>query len=636
MNPLDQPLDTFPKIFRYRCNTQGRKIAIRKKEFGIWNEYTWEECYQKVKFACLGLVELGMKHSDKISIIGDNDPQWLWGQLGAWGAGGVVTGLFSDATPIEIKYILEHSECRFIIANDQEQVDKLLQIKNSLPLIQKIIYWDPKGLRNYEDPILISFEKLLDLGQKRDVEKPDEFDSLITHGKGEDVCLLLYTSGTTGLPKGVMISHKSMILSAEAMLKVFSFTVEDDLFSAFPAAWMGEQLFGICNHLVAGCKLNYPEEPESVQENMREISPTLAVFGPRQWEGICSTIRVKMEDADWIKRSMFKLCLPMGQKVVNLYFQKKKVNLFLRVLHVICRAVVFNHLLDKIGMRKSRVFITGSAALSPDTFRFLHTIGVKLRQAYAGTEFCFACGHLGSDIRAETLGPPASGIKIQISPEGEILIGGETIFKGYYKDPESTLRVLKDGWFHTGDAGHLTEDGHLVYLDRVSELGELADGTRYAPQYIEGRLRFSPYLKDALVVGSKEHEFVSAVLNINFDMVGKWAETNRIAYTTFVDLSQKEEVAELILNDLKAVNSYLPLKCRIKKFVLLHKEFDPDEGELTRTRKLRRRFMEQRYDHMIEAIYKGEKEVNTEATVKYRDGREATVKTAIHIREIKV
>ncbi|MDY7037109.1 MAG: AMP-binding protein [Thermodesulfobacteriota bacterium] len=397
-----------------------------------------------------------------------------------------------------------------------------------------------------------------------------------------------------------------------------------------PAAWAGEQLFAMGCHVVGGITINYCEEPETMMENLREISPTMVIMGPRQWESICSTIQIKMKDADWLKRGIFNLFLPIGLKMASCFFDKKPYPSGLKIMHTLGKWFVFRHLMDKVGFRNTRVFLTGSSLLSPDTFHFLYALGIKLRQGYAGSEFGFAIGHYGNDIRHDTIGVPAFNVEVKIQ-DSEIIVGGPTISPGYHKDPEKTREVFKDGWFYTGDAGYLARDGHIVYQDRVIDLATLANGTKYAPQFIEGRLRFSPYIRDAIAIGRENHPFISTIINIDFDMVGKWAEEKRIAYTTFADLSQKEEVANLVRKDIEKINKDVEDRQHIKKYTLLHKEFDADEGELTRTRKIRRGIMEERYHDLIDAIYNDSEKIVVEAHVKYRDGRTAVIKTDLKI-----
>lgn len=631
-----EEVDTFPKLLlRNYQRWGGSEVAMRQKEFGVWQEYTWKDEYENTKYLSLGLISLGLQAGDKVAILGDSEPEWYWGELAVQAAGGIVVGLFTDAIPSELKYVIEHSDAKLVIAGDQEQVDKILAIKEEIPGIQEIIYWEPKGLRHYSDPILIDYRRVMDSGRRDEAEHPGVFEQNIARSKGEDIAMLAYTSGTTGLPKGIIMPYSSLINDVRAFLSLLEVNENDDQFSLLAPAWIGEQLWGISVHYIVGTKLCFAEKPETALDNVREISPRIIPYGPRQWESLVSTIQVKTSDASFIKRQLLNLCLPIGYKILELRSQGKRPNLLWRSLHFLATLMVFRPLRDKLGLLKTREPWTGSAALSPDTFKFLHAIGIPLRNTYATSEGGgFETAHRVDDIRLETVGQPIRGIQVRISDEGEILLGGKTLCRGYYKEPEKTEMTFRDGWFHSGDAGYFNDDGHLIWLDRVKELGELAGGVKYSPTYIEGKLKFSPYIKDVMVIGGKERDYVSAIINIDFENVGKWAEDHTVPYTTFVDLSQKSEVSELILRDVQKVNQALPEESRVKKYVCLHKEFDPDEGELTRTRKLRRGFVEQRYHELIDAIYGDKDEVKVEASVTYRDGRKGIVATGLKVRTV--
>jgi len=627
-------IDTLPKIVKHNREKWGTSLAMAKKDFGIWRTYTWEDYHQKVKYLSLGLLSLGLEPGDKVCIIGDNEPEWFWGEFAVQAAEGIATGIFVDSIPSEVKYIAAHSEAKFAIVNDQEQTDKFLEIKDELPLLKKVIYWDPKGLRNYDDPIIISFAEVMELGRKYEETHPGLFEQNVEKGKGDDTAFIYFTSGTTGLPKGAVLSHDALINTARGFISRYPLNENDDLISNFPAAWVGDSFFATIPHLLTGARLNFPEEPETIAEDTREIGPNFTIYGPRQWEGLVSEIQVKMIDANPLKRFCYHLFLPVGYKIADYGFENRTPNLFWRALYWIANGLLFHPLKDKLGLSNVRFAVTGSSVLSLDTFRLIHAIGIELRQNYAGTEAGFISCHGKGEIKFESVGRPAIGTEVRVADDGELLIRSDCMFKEYYKDPEKTAEALRGGWFYSGDAVHIDEEGHLIFLDRVKDMVELASGAKYAPQYIEGRLRFSPYIKDAMVIGGKDRDFVSAIVNIDFTMVGKWAENNRVPYTTFVDLSQKKEVADLVQKDLVRVNGYLPEGSRVKKFVLLHKEFDPDEAELTRTRKLRRGFVEERYKDLIEAMYLDKEEVNVEAPVTYRDGRKGVVTTAIKVRTI--
>ena len=626
--------ETIPQIIAANRARWTDRPAMSMKMFGIWRSYTWQEYYDNVKYFSLGMLALGLQKGDVAAIIGDNEPQWFWGEFGVQTAGGIATGVYVDSIPSEVKYIAEHSDAKFAIVNDQEQTDKILEIKDQLPLLKKVIYWDPKGLRDYDDPILTSFDEVMAQGREYEKSHPGLFEKNVEAGKGGDVAFIYYTSGTTGLPKGALITHRSLITTAHGFINRYPMTEKDDLISNFPAAWVGDSFFATIPHLLTGARLNFPEEPETIAEDTREIGPNFVIYGPRQWEGLVSEIQVKILDANALKRFAYKIFLPVGHKMADMKFEGKTPNILWRALHGLAYFLLFRPLKDRLGLSRVRFAVTGSSVLSLDTFRLIHAIGVELRQCYASTEAGFISSHGKGDIRFESVGRPALGTSLRILNTGELLVTSDCMFTGYHKNNEKTAVTLIDGWCYTGDAVNLNEQGHIIFMDRLEHMGSLKSGAKYAPQYIEGRLRFSPYIKDAMVIGGKEREYVSAIINIDFTMVGKWAERNHIPYTTFVDLSQKNEVADLVRQDLERVNGYLPDSSRVRKFVLLHKEFDPDEAELTRTRKLRREFMEQRYKDLIEAMYGGRDSVSVEAPVTYRDGRKGVITTGIKVRGI--
>ncbi|MFQ6013904.1 MAG: AMP-binding protein [Anaerolineae bacterium] len=625
-------LDTLPKYLVQGYEKYGdHKVAMRKKEFGIWREYTWAESYQHIKHFCLGLVSLGLERGDKVVIIGDNDPQYFWAQLAIQAGGGVAVGIFTDSIPSEIQYIVTHSDATFALAKDQEQCDKLLEIRDQVPAVKRVIYWEEKGLWNYNDPWLMSFEAIEALGRQLDEQEPHRFNELVAQGRGDDLAIFCYTSGTTGLPKGAMISHENLVSGCHIYNQIDRRLDSDEYLSFLPPAWITENVLGLTVHVINGMIINFPEEPETVQEDLREIAPQALLFSSRLWENLVSMVQVRITDSSWINRFLYRVFMPVGYRVADLRFEEGHVPLHWRLLNALGEVAVFQPLRDKLGLTRVKSAYTAGAALSPDVVRFFRAIGVNIKNLFGSTEAQIHTLHIGDDVKFESVGVPPPGMEIKIAEDGEIWVKGPTVFRGYYKNPEETAEALSNGWFHTGDAGYLREDGHLIYLDRVKDLLELASGEKYSPQYIEGRLKFSPYIKDVMSIGGKDRAFVTAIINIDFDNVGRWAEKNRIPYTTFVDLSQKQEVYNLIRKDVVRVNRALPPPARLRKFVLLHKEFDPDEAELTRTRKLRRGFLEDRYRPMIEAMYGGLDEVRVQAEVKYRDGREGVVETAVRV-----
>ena len=626
--------DTIPKLIRRNYERWTQRKAMAMKNFGVWQRYSWQEYYDKVKYFSLGLLSLGMEPGDVVCIIGDNEPEWFWGEFATQAAQGIVTGIFVDSIPSEVKYIAEQSGARFAIVNDQEQTDKFLEIKEELPKLKKVIYWDPKGLRNYDDPILTSFTGVIKLGREYEQTHPGLFEQNIEQGKGSDTAFLYYTSGTTGLPKGAVLTHQALITTARAFVDRYPLAQDDDLISNFPAAWVGDSFFATIPHLLSGARLNFPEEPETIAEDTREVGPNFVIYGPRQWESLVRDIQVKMIDAHPLKRFVYNLFMPVGYKMADFNFANKKPNLFWRLLYGVAYFLLFRALKDRLGLSNVRFAVTGSSVLSLDTFRLIHAIGIELRQNYGSTEAGLISSHGKGEIKFESVGRPANGTEVRITDEGELLVRSNCLFNGYHQDDKKTTETLVDGWCRTGDAVNIDDDGHLLFIDRMDHLGQLRSGIKYAPQYVEGRLRFSPYIKDAMVIGGKDKDFVSAIINIDFGMVGKWAERNHLPYTTFADLSQKEKVADLVRKDLLRVNGFLPEPARVQRFVLMHKEFDADEAELTRTRKIRREFMEERYKELIESMYNDDNEINVQAPVTYRDGRKSFVSTSIKVRDI--
>ena len=627
--------DTLPKLLLRNYKRHGRgKIAMRFKDYGIWNEISWDDYYQNVKYISLGLVSMGFDRADKVSIIGDNNPEWFWAELAAQAAGGTSVGIFVDCLPQELKYIVDHSDSKFIFAKDQEQIDKFLSIKDELPKVKKAIYWDQKGLRNYSESSILSFQELTTAGRKLERENPGYFEKCIDSGKGNDIAIISYTSGTTGLPKGAEISFRSLIETTSSWFELDPWREDDDYLSYIPPSWVTEQYLGVVGGLVSELYVNFPEKPETVQNDIREISPVVLMFGARLWESIVSTIQAKINDSGFFRRFSYKLGLDIGYKALNMGLGRGNLSPLWRFLYLLADIVVFRPLKDKFGLKKIRYAYTAGAAVSPDVIRFFHAIGVNLKQLYGLTETGINACHPDNDVAFGTVGIPLQGSQIKIGSNGEILIKSDSMFAGYYKNLEATAKTVIDGWFHTGDAGHINEDGHLVYLDRISEMQYLKGGITFSPQFLETRLRFSPYIQDVLVIGDERFEYVTAIITISFDNVGSWSESKHINYTTFADLSQKDEIVELIKSDVRNVNKLAPKESRINKFLLLHKEFDADEAELTRTRKLKRESIKQRYSTLIEGMYNDLDEVSVDANVTYRDGRTGVIKTSIKISTV--
>jgi long-chain acyl-CoA synthetase len=628
--------ETLPQLLKDSYKRLPDRIALRFKSFGIWKTYTWSDYYHHVRDFALGLASLGFDRGDKIGIIGENQPPWYWGELAAQALGGICVGIFVDAVPQEIKYILEHGDASVVMAHDQEQVDKILEIRDRLPLLKKIIYWDPKGLWFYEDPMLMSLEMAEELGREFDKAHPGYFEERVEQGKAEDCAVICYTSGTTGLPKGAMLSHKTLIETRKAWSELDSCFEGDNYLSFLSPAWATEQYLGVAGGFLSRFVVNFPEAAETIQENVREIEPSVIFYGARQWESINAMIHVKIASAKPVNRAIYRLFMPVAYRHMEAAMGGNPLYPWQKGLHFLAGLFVLRPLRNKLGLDKIRFAYTAGAAVSPDIIRFFQAVGINVKQLYGLSETGVNTCHRDGDVDPATSGVALPRNEVKIAPDGEVLIKTDMMFLGYYKDPQAkSAKVDGDGYFHTGDYGHLDEKKHLIVIDRMADMKELAGGQKYSPQFTEVRLRFSPYIKDALIIGGKNQSYVTGIINIDFENVGKWAEAHHLSYTTFLDVSQKDEVAELIKQDIQNVNRVLPDAARVKRFVCLHKEFDADEAELTRTRKIRRAFVEERYKNIIEEIYGDRKEIAVQSEVTYQDGRKGILRAFVKVRNLE-
>jgi long-chain acyl-CoA synthetase len=627
--------DTIAKLLRENARRWGDRVAFRDKELGLWNEHTWARVYEEVRAFSLGLVDLGLEAGAKVAIVGDNEPEWYWAAYAAYAARGVVVGLFTDAVPSEVEYVLRHAEARFVVARDQEQVDKILAVAPRLPGLARVIWWYPRGLRHYDDPRLASWGDVAGRGRRLAAADPGRFDRLVDEGGGDDIANIYYTSGTTGTPKGAMCSHRALIGSTRATLSLCPVTADDHILCYLPPAWIGEAYFGLIPHLLTGATLHTLEEPETVMKDIREVTPALILGGARQWEGWVSLVQARIAEAGWLERTVFGALFPAALLVAARRLEGTPPPLGWRLLHRLADLAVTRPIRAYLGLTRAKLPATAGSVLGPDTLRFIHALGVPLRQVYGSTEGGMITGQRDDAIRWGTIGAPLPGVEVRISPEGEILVRSPYLFSGYWKNEEATAQAFTDGgWWRSGDAGRLDDGGQLVYLDRVSELGELSSGARYSPQAIESGLRFSPYVRDAMVVGGSTLDWLAAVVIIDFVNAGRWAEKHRVAYTTYTDLSQRPEIARLIEDEVERLNRTLPPGVAIRRFVCLPKEFDPDEGDLTRTRKLKRAALLKRYDDLIAAVYEGRDAHTVEVPVTYQDGRQGVVATAVRLHTL--
>ncbi len=623
---------SIPQLLRWRVKTTGDKIALREKEFGCWNNYSWNQYYDRVQKAGLGLRKIGFQKEDKIAIISDNIPETLYMAIGAQAVGGVSSAIYQTSLPHEIGGILNYLGVTVVFCNDQEQVDKVVEIRETIPLVKRVIYEDPRGMRNYRnDPWFLFIEDLYKLGEDLGREEPTLFNALVDEGKPDDVCHLCLTSGTTGLPKGAMLTHRNYINMGLQLTKVDPLQETDEYVSFLPFAWIGEQMnsFGVA--MATGIAVNFPESVETSMEDLKEIGPHFMFGAPRIYETIRSQIWLKMDESYWLNRTLYTYFMKIGEEAAGYRMSGRTMPAKLRFLAWLGKQMIFRPLVNQIGLLRLRRAYTGGAALGPELFTFYQAIGVNLKQIYGQTEIVgIAYMHRDGDVRPDTVGKPLPGTECRISESGEILSRSASVTPGYYKLPEKTAELLEGGWLHSGDAGYIDENGHLVVIDRISDVMHNKNGLMFSPMFLENRLKFSPYIKEAVIFGNKQ-EFVAALINIDPIVVGKWAEDKGISFSTYMDLSAQPEVAELIREAVVKINENAEKDhFKIHRFAILYKLLDMDDGELTKTGKIRRQFVREKYNDLYDALY-DEKvmEKRVEAHFQYQDGQTTTVDTTI-------
>jgi long-chain acyl-CoA synthetase len=634
--------DTFPKLLIEHASVRGSQPSMREKNLGIWQTWTWSQAADEVRGLTCGLIAMGFKRGDNLAIIGDNRPRLYWAMAAAQSAGGVPVPLYQDSVAQEMIYVLQDAEIEFAIVEDQEQVDKLLEILPQCPKLKYIVYDDPRGLRNYHQPQLIAYEKLQQTGREYDQAHGGEFDASVGQGKADDIAIMLYTSGTTGKPKGVRLTHASVINSARAYAQLENLSDKDTILSYLPMAWVGDNLFSYAQAYVTGFSVNCPESSDTVMTDMREIGPTYYFAPPRVFENLLTQVMIRMEDASAIKRKLFHYFMGVakrvGTKILNC---DNTVSLADRLLYAMGNFFIFAPLRNVLGMSRVRVAYTAGEAIGPDLFSFYRSLGINLKQLYGSTETCvLICIQPDGQVKSDTVGPPAPGVEIKLTEAGEVLVKSPGMFKEYYKRPQDTADVFDaDGWYHTGDAGYFDADGHLKIIDRAKDVGKMADGTLFAPKYLENKLKFFPYIKEAVVYGDKRDQ-ACAFINIDLQAVGNWAERRNLAYSGYTDLAAQPTVYDLITDCVEKVNRDLAADVtlsgsQIKRFLILHKELDPDDDELTRTRKVRRGFIAEKYAVLIEALYSGKATQFIETQVKFEDGRSGIISADLRIRDVK-
>ena len=636
---LDPQHDTFPKLVRDNARAMPDRIAIREKDYGIWQAYTWRDYFDRGRRIALGLASLGFARGDKVAVVGDNRPELYWAVLATQCLGGVPVPLYQDASEKELAYVVDHAEARFAVVEDQEQVDKLLAIKAQCPRLEWIVYDDGRGLRAYSEPCLLSLAELVERGEKFAVGHPAVFEAELARGRAEDIAVICYTSGTTGMPKGAMLTHRNLLVMARVATEREGLRPDDEALAYLPMAWVGDHMISYAQAIATGFTINCPESAATVLHDLKEIGPTYFFAPPRIWENLLTTVMIRVEDAAWPKRRLVRFFLELAQDLERQRLAGQPVSSWRRLLAPLGGLLVYGPLRDNLGMRRIRLAYTAGEAIGPEIFVFFRALGINLKQLYGMTEASvFVSVQKDGDVRLDTVGTPMPLVDIKISEQGEVLFRSPGVFPGYYKNPEATAQTLDDGWIRSGDAGFLDAAGHLKIIDRARDVGRLAGGTLFAPKYLENKLKFSPYVKEAVTIG-QDRPYVAALVNIDHGAVGNRAERRGIAYTSYTDLSQKPEVYDLIEQEVRRVNESLledeVLRgAQIRRFLILHKELDPDDEEITRTRKVRRGHIARKYAALIDALYGDRDRVQVEAQVTYEDGRTGTIRADVAVRDV--
>lgn len=621
--------ETFPKLLRLNAREHGDEIALREKDLGLWRVFTWNDYQTRVHDFALGMVELGLGRGDVIGIIGDNRPDWVAAEIATHAVGAMSLGLYRDVLDEEAAYLLSYGEAKLVFAEDEEQVDKLLALADRAPNLRHIVYSDPRGMRKYDDPRLMEAEKLAAMGRDRAAREPGLYDRLVDATSGEDVAILCTTSGTTANPKLAMLAAGRVLKHCATYLAFDPKGPDDEYVSVLPLPWIMEQVYALGKGLLCRMKVNFVEEPETMMHDFREIAPTFVLFAPRLWESIAADVRAGVMDSSPLKQKLFDIGMKTGLSALA----HGKRSMFADQL-------LFRALRDRLGFTRLRSAATGGAALGPDTFKFFRAMGVPLRTLYGQTELLGAYTlHPSDKVDPDTTGVPMAGdIEIRVdNPDvngvGELVVRHPNMYLGYYKNPEASAADMKDGWMHSGDAGYFNDHGQLVVIDRIKDLAETSRGERFSPQYLENKLKFSPYVAETVVLGAGR-DTLAAIICIRYSIISKWAEKNRISFTTYTDLSSRPEVYALLRKEVESVNATLPPAQRISRFLLLYKELDADDGELTRTRKVRRSVINEKYADIIDAIYGGKSDIPVDTVIRFQDGTTQRIRTTLRVVDL--
>lgn len=634
---------TFPRLLLKHAAERPGAAAMREKEYGIWQAHSWAGMALLVEHIACGLHQLGLRRGEHMVIIGANRPRLYATMLAAQALGAIPIPLYQDAVGAECIFPINNADVRFALVEDQEQVDKLLEIRSQCPQLDQIIYDDPRGLRNYAEAGLQSLDALLDTGRGFSAGQPDFFKAEVEKAQPDDVAAMFFTSGTTGNPKGVVHTHNTLLDRAKAGADFDKLTSGEEVLAYLPPAWVGQNIFSYAQWLACGYVVNCPESASTVTIDLKEVGPTYYFAPPRIFESLLTTVMIRMEDAGRIKRGMFNYFMDVAKRAGPALMDGKPVGGMDRVLYALGSVMVYGPLRNTLGFSRVRVAYTAGEAIGPDLFTFYRSIGINLKQLYGSTETAvFVCLQPDNEARADTVGVPISGVQIKVAENGEILVKSAGLLKEYYKNPTATAEVLSaDGWYHTSDAGFIDAGGHLKIIDRVKDVGRIKggvnDGAMFAPKYVENKLKFFPHIKEVVAYGDGRDQ-VCVMLNIDFDAVGNWAERRNLPYAGYTDLAQKPEVYQLIKECVEKVNADLSVDAllagsQISRFLVLHKELDADDGELTRTNKVRRGFIAEKYQPLIDALYGGKTEQFIETVVKFEDGRSGSVSATLKISD---
>jgi long-chain acyl-CoA synthetase len=626
---------TFPRLLAALAAERPDDIAVQEKRYGIWQGVTWREYADRVRDFAHGLAALGVDRGDVVAVLGDNRPEWLVAELAAQSVGAAVVGIYPTSIHEEILHVLTVADVRVVVAEDQEQVDKLIRLADDLPKLSAVVYYDPHGLEAYDEPYLRDFVAVEQQGRDWAADHPGWLDQRLDGARPDDIAVVCTTSGTTSRPKLGELSHANLLAMAAHLTQVDPLGAKDRYVSFLPLAWIGEQMLGVACALSQGLTLSFPEDSSTQQTDLREIGPDVMFSPPRIWESMLSEVQVRIDEAGRLKRRVFGWGYRIGDRVAGLRVQGRRPSALLRLEYRLADWTALRPVRDQLGLARIRRCYTGGAPLGPDVFRFFHAIGVNLKQIYGQTEICgIAVVHRDDDIKFNTVGVPLPGTEIRISDDGEILLRSASVFHGYHRSPEATSEAVDtEGWLHTGDAGYLDDDGHLVVIDRAQDVMTTADGTRYSCAFIENKLKFSPYVEEAVVFAGSGA--ITALVTIDPKTVGSWAEHEHLSYTTYSDLAQKPDVYDLLAEDVDRANSDLPEGIRVGRFVLLHKQLDPDDDEITRTRKVRRNVINTRYADIIAGLDRGDESVGIHSRVTYQDGSTVDREIALRIFDMQ-